>query len=407
VRRSQVGATGVSAYGYGVNAIGQRKGVAPDSDSPAPDTTLFLTGDVMTGRGIDQILAHPGNSGLFERYVQSALDYVRMAEEVNGAIPRPVNADYLWGDALPLLEEETPDLRLINLETAITARGTPEPKGINYRMHPANTQCLVALRVDGAVLANNHVLDWGADGLDDTLDALQQAGIAAAGAGRDTEAARQDAHWPLPGSRKLRLFAWAHDSSGVPDEWAAGPDVAGINWLPDLSAARVAGVAEQIRGVRQDGDLVVVSLHWGSNWGHEIPAAQTSFAHALIDEAGVDLVWGHSSHHPRAMEVYHDRLILYGCGDFLNDYEGIKGHDAYRPELVLLYLVRLAADGRLRQLRLWPLRLCRFQLQRASVAEGRWLADSLSRAGQAYGTQLEPQADGSLLLCRESRTGVI
>ena len=353
----------------------------------------------MTGRGIDQILPHPCDPRIFERYARSALDYVRLAEEVNGAIPCPVADDYIWGDALPLLGRESPQLRLINLETAITLRGVPEPKGINYRMHPANTPCLSALGVDGAVLANNHVLDWGTDGLGDTLDSLRRAGIAVAGAGRDADAARQDAHWPLPGRGRLRLFAFAHDSSGVPEEWAAGPGTPGVNWLPDFSAPRVAEVAAQIRAVRQGGDIIVVSLHWGSNWGHEIPAAQTSFARALIDEADVDLVWGHSSHHPRAMEVHHGRLIFYGCGDFLNDYEGIRGHEAFRSDLVALYLVRLAADGSLRRLRLWPLRLFRFRLQRASEAEGRWLADSLSHAGQAYGTLLERQEDGSLLLC--------
>jgi poly-gamma-glutamate capsule biosynthesis protein CapA/YwtB (metallophosphatase superfamily) len=58
------------------------------------------------------------------------------------------------------------------------------------------------------------------------------------------------------------------------------------------------------------------------------------FAHALIDEAGFDLVHGHSSHHPKAIEVHHGRIILYGCGDFITDYEGIKGYESFRDDLV-------------------------------------------------------------------------
>ena len=75
---------------------------------------------------------------------------------------------------------------------------------------------------------------------------------------------------------------------------------------------------------------MVASVHWGSNWGYDIPREQTVFAHRLIDEAGVDIIHGHSSHHVRAIEVYKDRLILYGCGDFLNDYEGISGYEEFR-----------------------------------------------------------------------------
>src|SRR5690606_10004038 len=98
---------------------------------------------------------------------------------------------------------------------------------------------------------------------------------------------------------------------------------------------------------------VVVSIHWGSNWGYEVTDAQVAFAHALID-GGVDVVHGHSSHHPRPFEVYRDRLVLYGCGDFLNDYEGISGYEAYRSELTLLYLPTLAPDGALRSMSLVP-----------------------------------------------------
>jgi poly-gamma-glutamate synthesis protein (capsule biosynthesis protein) len=104
----------------------------------APDATIFLCGDVMTGRGIDQILPHPGDPLLHEDYVRSALGYLELAETASGAIPRPVGFDYIWGDALDELARRRPAARIVNLETAVTARGRPEPKGVNYRMSPAD-----------------------------------------------------------------------------------------------------------------------------------------------------------------------------------------------------------------------------------------------------------------------------
>lgn len=148
------------------------------------DCTLFLCGDVMTGRGVDQILPHPGLPQLFEPYVRSALDYVALAGAVSGYVARPVDFDYIWGDALAELDVVRPAARIVNLETAITSADDHWPgKGIHYRMHPANIGALTAARIDCCVLANNHILDWGYRGLQETLQVLHRAGIATAGAG--------------------------------------------------------------------------------------------------------------------------------------------------------------------------------------------------------------------------------
>ena len=147
--------------------------------------TLFLAGDVMTGRGIDQILPHPGDPRLYEPYIRDARDYVRLAERRHGTIERPVSFDYPWGDALVELQRVVPDARIINLETAITVSDRYRPKGINYRMNPDNVPCITAAKIDCCVLANNHVLDWGPSGLLETLDSLRGAGLRTAGAGKD------------------------------------------------------------------------------------------------------------------------------------------------------------------------------------------------------------------------------
>src|SRR4029453_6689562 len=131
-------------------------------DTRAPTVTFFLCGDVMTGRGIDQILPHPSRPQLFEPYVRSAVEYVNLAERANGPIARPVDYAYVWGDALAELERVRPDARIVNLETAVTASDDAwSGKGIHYRMHPANVSCLTVAKLDCCCLANNHVLDWG------------------------------------------------------------------------------------------------------------------------------------------------------------------------------------------------------------------------------------------------------
>lgn len=357
----------------------------------SPTVTLFLCGDVMTGRGIDQVLPHPSSPEIYEPYMTSARDYVRIAEQVNGPIPSHIEMDYIWGDALDELERVSPDLRLINLETAVTRNDSYWPrKGINYRMHPDNFPCIESAGIDACILANNHVLDWGYNGLKETLDTVAAAGMKAVGAGSNRQSARTPAVFKMSGGRRVIVLALAHPSSGVPLEWNAGPDQAGIFLIEDLSAAGIEEVASQVAAVKQQGDLVVASIHWGGNWGYRIPHEQRRFAQALIDQAGVDVVHGHSSHHPRGVEVYHDRPILYGCGDFLNDYEGIRSHSEYRGDLVLMYFLTLdTRSGRLLRLQMTPMQIRRFRLQKPSQQDQQWLMQTMERECRYLGTRLK------------------
>ena len=360
---------------------------------------IFMVGDVMTGRGIDQILPRPSEPTLYEGYVKDARRYVQIAEKVNGPISRNVDHRYIWGDALSELQRLKPDLRLINLETAVTDSALPWPnKGINYRMHPDNLGALTAAKIDGCTLANNHVLDWEREGLAETLNALQRAGINCAGAGLSLQKAQAPAIITVPQRGRLLLFAVAHPSSGVPDEWAATEQRSGVNLLTDLSDSSVQQLAEQIAHHKRPGDIVLLSIHWGENWGYAIPDRFRSFAHQLIDRAGVDIIHGHSSHHAMGIEVYRDRPILYGCGDFLDDYEGIGGHEEFRGELRLMYFASSDPQtGRLLELRMIPTRIRKFRIQRASPEEREWLQKTLNREGKLLGTRVE-LTDGDLLL---------
>lgn len=351
--------------------------------------TLFLCGDVMTGRGIDQILPHPSAPRLYESYVNDAREYVELAEQANGPVPRPVDEDYIWGDALAVLQRTSPDLRIINLETAITTSDSPWPKGINYRMHPKNISCLTAAGVDCCALANNHVLDWGEAGLMQTLATLTAAGIHSAGAGRNLEEARAPAVMALPGKGRVVVFSCAAESSGIGREWGAETNRPGLYRLPDLSDATVQNLADQVQGVKQEDDIVVASIHWGGNWGYTIPSEQRAFAHALIDSAGIDVVHGHSSHHVKGIEVYKAHPIIYGCGDFINDYEGISGYEQYRDDLGLMYFPILdPAGGRLLGFEMTAMRIKKLRLNYASPQETRWLVDVLNREGETLGTKV-------------------
>ncbi|WP_051149823.1 CapA family protein [Methylohalobius crimeensis] len=360
--------------------------------------TLFLCGDVMTGRGIDQILPHPAKPHLYESYMRSALGYVKIAEQANGPIQRPVDFSYIWGDALDAFRRVGPDLRIVNLETAVTASEDAWPgKGIHYRMHPANLPCLTAAGIDCCVLANNHVLDWGRSGLMETLSTLHRAGIRTAGAGRDAAEAAKPAVLEVPGKGRVLVFAWGMADSGVPYQWVAEETLPGVNFLPDLGEDSAETVTRQVRPAKRTGDLVIASIHWGGNWGFSVSPDQREFAHRLIDAAGVDLVHGHSSHHVKGIEVYRGKPILYGCGDFLNDYEGIGGYEAFRGDLALMYFPTLE-NNRLSRFLLTPTQTRRFRANYAPEAGVAWLKATLNREGKRFGTRVTPSGEHDLRL---------
>jgi poly-gamma-glutamate synthesis protein (capsule biosynthesis protein) len=169
---------------------------------------------------------------------------------------------------------------------------------------------------------------------------------------------------------------------------------AGVNLLLHLNEQTAIDVADQIASVRQSDDIVIVSIHWGPNWGYDISDEQRFFARALIDMADVSIVHGHSSHHPMPIEVYRDRLILYGCGDFLNDYEGIAGYERYRSELTLMYFADLDPRSKnLVALELTPLQIRRFQLVRPSSHDIQWLRQKLDQESQRFETRIELTAE--------------
>lgn len=356
---------------------------------------LFVGGDAMLGRGVDQLLPHPGSPELREEFVPGAQHYARAAG-LDPADP-PAGFAWPWGDALPLLAGA--DLRLVNLETSATDRGDfASGKVVHYRMHPANLPALTAAGIDACSLANNHVLDFGADGLRDTLDGLDRVGVRRAGAGRTAREAAEPALLPLPTGGRLVVLAAGTVSSGIPPAWAAGEAAPGVALFPEPSRRAADELLERVAAVKRAGDLAVVSVHWGENWNYELDEDEVAFAHRLVD-GGVDLVHGHSAHHPRAVEVRGGRLVLYGCGDLVNDYEGIPSPAGFRDDLRVLHFAEFdERAGQLRGLRMVPMRTERLRLRHALPEDAEWLRSTLIRTSRPFGTRLDFDPDGALVL---------
>jgi len=246
---------------------------------------LLLLGDCMLGRLVDEVLEN--------------------------APP-----EYPWGNTLPILHAA--DWRVCNLECVISDRGTPwsaYPKAFHFRSAAKNIAVLETARINAVSLANNHALDYSYDAMFQMLEILDRAGIVHSGAGANLEQASQLATAQVSG-RKLGFLSFSDNEPG----WEATADRPGIFYVPiDLNDRRARNLFDGVREQRRAVDSLIVSAHWGSNWGYTPPREHVDFAHALVD-AGADLVFGHSSHVFRGIEFYKGRPILYGAGDFVDDY---------------------------------------------------------------------------------------
>jgi poly-gamma-glutamate synthesis protein (capsule biosynthesis protein) len=362
--------------------------------------TIFLAGDVMTGRGIDQALPYSCDPEIFESYVKNAKDYLYLAERANGSIDQPVSMEYIWGDGLAELQQRKPDLKIINLETSITSSDQFwKEKGINYRMHPRNIGCIRTADIDFCALANNHVLDWDYEGLSETLETLKKANIATSGAGMDLKEAQKPAIFKLDNKSRILVFSVGFPDSGIPRKWAAASNKPGVFLVKDYSEQSFQVIQKALENHTKDYDLIIVSVHWGKNWGYDVPDVRRKFAYQLIDEAGVDLVHGHSSHHPLGLEVYQGKLIIYGAGDLINDYEGIRGHEEYRNDLSFMYFAELdALTGELQQLEMVPMKMQKFRLTYPDDADIRHLKRVIDKEGTKFGTETILKDRGTMVL---------
>ena len=275
----------------------------PGTERKEGEAILVFLGDVSPGRTMEGQLARYGPS-------------------------------YPWEGLAPLLQEA--DLAVANLESVLTTRGDPLDKGYLIRAHPGTAQTLVEAGLDLVNLANNHALDYGQAGMDQTLTTLEALGIATVGAGSSQEMAHRPAVFDLNG---LRVAVLGYAAA----RWNGSEDVPATD---RVAWADPGAVQADVQAVRDRADLVIVQLHAGTEYATTPSADQVRFARAAID-AGADLVVGHHPHVTQTVERYKDGLIVYSLGDALFD---IPRQATTRGHLLRVHATR---DG-LVQAELWP-----------------------------------------------------
>ena len=289
---------------------------------------------------------------------------VMLGRLVNRAL-RNRPPEYPWGDTLPVFKGA--DLRVCNLECVISDRGVPwsmTPKPFHFRADSRNVKVLKAAGIDALSLANNHILDFEYEAMFDTIEALDSAGIRHAGAGGDIREASRPAVFPV-NEKKVGLFAFTDNEPS----WKAREKRPGVFHLGvDADSVEAGGFFEKIRETARGVDVLIVSAHWGPNWGRSPVKGHPPFARALVD-AGADIVFGHSCHVFQGVELYEGGVIIYGAGDFIDDY---AVDEIERNDESFIYVVDANAGGAeggggIRSVHLYPTVIDDFH---ASLAKG-------------------------------------
>jgi len=209
----------------------------------------------------------------------------------------------------PLLESA--DLAVVNLETAVTSRGVREPgKQYVFRAPPSAFAALKDAGVDVATLANNHGLDYGRQGLDDTLDAAATGGLPVVGIGQTAAEAYRPFSTVIRGQRITVLGATQVLDANLVRAWTATDSQPGL-----ASAKELDRLTAAVRDARERADTVVVYLHWGTEGATCPNPDQADLARALV-EAGADVVVGSHAHRLQGAGRLGDAFVAYGLGNF-------------------------------------------------------------------------------------------
>jgi poly-gamma-glutamate capsule biosynthesis protein CapA/YwtB (metallophosphatase superfamily) len=320
---------------------------------------IALTGDVMLGRLVDQYV------------IQN----------------RSIGPEKIWSDVLPVLLNA--DRRLINLECVVSNQGRewrPDSKAFHFRAHHRAIDFLRAAKIDGVTLANNHVLDYGTDALLECLILLDRAGIKRTGAGASLAEALTPVILDLPQGR-LGVVSLTDNEPG----WEAGEKKPGTHYIAYDAKGLIepyrSRLAQVLKQVRRQADLVIVSAHVGPNWGPP-SVAMRALAYQVID-FGADLYWGHSNHTPQGIELYKGKAILYSTGDFIDDY---AVDSVERNDLSFLFILELER-GRIVRIVLHPVCIEDLYVRLAKDREIAFLQRTMQTKCNAFGSGI-PFHDG-------------
>jgi poly-gamma-glutamate synthesis protein (capsule biosynthesis protein) len=328
---------------------------AVSSSEDQRSARLAIVGDVMLGRLVSREIAHR-------------------------------DPESFWGDVLPVLTGA--DAVLVNLECAISGRGDPwtrTPKVFHFCAVPGAIGVLQAAGVRYVSLANNHVLNYGEEALRDTLNLLDDAGIAHAGAGETLEQAQRPARFHAKGL-SISSFSLTDNeppfaaTAGRPGTCYVDPGAHPEPWpgADEIAAERAAGA-----------DLVVVSAHLGPNMITRPSTRLRTFKRALV-QAGTDIVHGHSAHVFQGVEPEGRKIILHDTGDFLDDYAVDR---FMRNDWSFIFLLEVDPQGVLRLvLRPVVLGFAEVNLARGEAFDA--ICARMSEESKLFGAELQRCAEG-------------
>lgn len=309
---------------------------------------VILSGDTMLGRGVGEAIDMHG-------------------------------PDYPLGKIASFMKNA--DLCMTNLECAVThskALWGGEPKAFYFGAPPKAAETLANAGVDLVNLANNHILDFGVRGLEDTLKLLEEKGIAHAGAGKSIADAAKPALIDRSGLR-FGVAAYCDHQ----EDFSAGPGIPGINYqsLFDEKAA----LSKFRQGLEEMGEVEwpILSLHWGPNLVHRPSGKFVGLAHGAI-EMGYKIVYGHSAHVFHGVELYRGMPIFYSCGNLVDDYYVDR---KFRNDCQLLFELELSEE-RLQKLIFHPVHIEKCRASFASGEEKTFVAERFATLCSEFGTSV-------------------
>lgn len=312
--------------------------------------TIGFAGDVMIGRGVNAAITDNGYR-------------------------------YPWGNVLPLLEKT--DINIINLEAALTNSTKKVYKTFNFKATPDRIETLTTAKVTVTNLANNHILDFSEEGLVETIQTLNEAGIVHTGAGMNDKEAKKPIILTVKNNR-LGILGFTDNEPG----WKAGDSWSGVNYIDVSNNEDCEKALMAIAELRKATDLLIVSIHWGPNMQAEPEQYFIDFAHAMIEQ-GADIIHGHSAHNFQGIEMYQHKLILYDTGDFLDDY----AVDPFlRNDHSFLFKVEVS-QKRIEKLVLVPVLISHCQVNLSTIEDYKWSIKRMQKLSAKFGTEVSDKGE--------------
>lgn len=320
---------------------------------------IGLAGDVMIGRGVNSVISRRGYS-------------------------------YIWGDLLATLRNT--DLNIANLETTLTTSNHQVFKTFNFKASPDKIRSIIEANITIVNLANNHILDFGEEGLTETLKTLDAAGIKYVGAGKNNHEASK----PVILSKNnisIGVLGFTDNEPG----WKAGSFNSGVNYIDISKTSDRNAALQNIERLQKEADVIIVSIHWGPNMKEAPDKRFIDFAHEMIQH-GAAIIHGHSAHNFQGVEVYDQKLIFYDTGDFVDDYVV----DPYlRNDHSFFYQIELNKGSIIKAV-LVPVLISNCQVNLATEGDYKWSLKRMQHLSAKFETRVNDE--GEILLTKKVTT---